>query len=913
MLSGTLVIFISFAYLLLLFAIAHWADWRCDRGRSVIANPIVYALSLAVYCTAWTYYGSVGRAAVGGAGFLPVYLGPTLAMMLCMAVLLKMLRIAKTYRITSIADFIASRYGKSHLLGGFVTLIAVIGIIPYIALQLKAIAMGLSVLIEPSARPILGEGNAWWQDGTLYVAMTLALFSVLFGTRHLDTTERHEGLVAAIAFESLIKLGAFLAVGFYVTYVLFNGFSDVFAKAAAMPELQALFTLSQTTPGGYVNWFTVTILSLVAFVLLPRQFQVMVVENVNESHLKRAAWMLPMYLLLINLFVLPIALGGLLHYGGQGPDPDTFVLMLPVDHGQQALALFAFVGGLSAATGMVIVETIALSTMVCNDLIMPWLLRQNRFEHARHEDLHRLLLGIRRMAIVLIMFLGYLYFRLAGEAYALVSIGLISFAAVAQFAPAMVGALYWRGATRQGALAGLLAGFAIWVYCLLLPSFAKSGWLPPAFMNEGLFGWSFLQPEALFGLSGFDPLSHALFWSWFFNIGAFVLVSLYRPPDGLQASQAMLFVDIDRRQHANNRSAVLWRGRADVGGITSVVARFLGQDKADRLEKTYHLEQVRHGQERALSHLVPLAETQLAGAIGSTSARALMASVVREEPLDLEEVMEILDEASQIRAYSHKLEEKSTALQKATDELRSANERLKELDRLKDDFMSSVTHELRTPLTSIRAFSELLYDDPNMDIEDRKRFLGIIVAETERLTRLVNQVLDMAKLESGNADWDIHVHELAPILDHALASIGQLFRDKSVKLICNSPKTPVFVAVDRDRLVQVVLNLVGNALKFVRTGEGEIQVELISDGLWAHVAVKDNGPGILPEDQPLIFEKFRQGGDSLTGKPQGTGLGLPISRQIIEHFGGSLKVESDPAACPGAAFIFDLPCCPQPH
>src|SRR5881394_2896353 len=329
--------------------------------------------------------------------------------------------------------------------------------------------------------------------------MILAAFTILFGTRHLDAAEHHQGMVAAIAFESLVKLVAFLAVGVFVTYGLYNGVGDLFARAAADPKLHAMMTPLEGFGGGYASWVWLTILSMLAIVFLPRQFQVAVIENVDEKHLKTAVWLFPLYMFAINLFVLPIAFGGMLSFSASGVDADSFVLTLPMAHGHEALTLLVFIGGISAATGMVIVETIALSTMVCNDLVMPILLRWKRLRLAAEGDFARLLLTIRRGAIVAILLLGYFYFLAAGEAYALVSIGLISFAAVAQLAPACIGGLYWKGATRAGALAGLSAGFAVWAYTLLLPAFAKSGWLGASIVEYGPFGVEALRPTQLFG------------------------------------------------------------------------------------------------------------------------------------------------------------------------------------------------------------------------------------------------------------------------------------------------------------------------------------------------------------------------------------------------------------------------------
>src|SRR3989454_12438533 len=395
MLTAPVIVIASFAYVGVLFAIAFYGDKRADAGRSIIANPYIYALSLAVYCTTWTFYGSVGRAATSGIGFLPIYLGPTLMAALWWYVMLKIIRISKQNRITSIADFIASRYGKSQMLGGLVTIIAVVGIIPYIALQLKAISGTFLIMLQypDVAMPDKQGAPLFLGDNTFYIAMLLAAFTILFGTRHLDATERHEGLVAAIAFESLVKLLAFIAVGMFVTFWLYDGFADIFSRAGHTPQLSALLTFGGKS-GSYATWASLTFLSLAAIMFLPRQFQVTVVENVDERHLTKAIWLFPLYLLAINVFVLPITFGGLLHFPNGAVDADTFVLTLPIAERQPWLALFAFLGGLSAATGMGIVETIALSPMGGNDLVRPGLLRPRAPRLTGRRGLSRVAAGI---------------------------------------------------------------------------------------------------------------------------------------------------------------------------------------------------------------------------------------------------------------------------------------------------------------------------------------------------------------------------------------------------------------------------------------------------------------------------------------------------------------------------------------
>jgi Na+/proline symporter/nitrogen-specific signal transduction histidine kinase len=885
-LEAWVVIAVSFAYLGLLFAIAYYADQRADAGRSLIASPYIYSLSLAVYATAWTFYGSVGRAAENGVGFLPIYIGPTLMIALWWVVMRKILRISKQNRITSLADFIASRYGKSALLGGVVTVIAVIGILPYISLQLKAVSASCNTI----AGGVAGADTAFW------VALILAAFTILFGTRHLDAAEHHEGMVAAIAFESLVKLVAFVAVGAWVSWGLYNGFGDIFARAAADPAIEPMLAPFGGVGGDYSSWIWLTILSMLAIMFLPRQFQVTVIENKDEAHLKKAIWLFPLYMLAINVFVLPIAFGGLLHFPSGSVEADSFVLTLPMSQKQELLALVVFIGGLSAATGMVIVETIALSTMVCNDLVMPVLLRMRALRLNQRRDLTGLLLGIRRGAIVLILLLGYLYFKIAGEAYALVSIGLISFAAVAQFAPAALGGIFWKGGTRLGALAGLTAGFAVWFYTLLLPAFARSEWLPIGFLEHGPLGIELLKPLALFGVSGLDQITHAMIWSMVANVGAFVGVSLLHAPSVEEHRQAALFVDVFKRPAG--AGARFRRGTASDAELFNLLARFVGLRAAGEA----FAEHARRGAGTDLVHFV---ENQLAGVIGAASAHIMLASVVKEEVLTLDQVRAVLDDASQIVVYSHRLEQKSQELERATRELREANERLTELDRMKDEFVSTVSHELRTPLTSIRSFTEILHDNPQLPAAERERFLGIVIKETGRLSRLIGQVLDVSRLESGRVEWHESLLDMREVIEDTAASTSQLFRERDVRLECNMPGRVPKVRADLDRIVQVVVNLLSNAVKFIEPGRGRVQIELVEEAGFLRVDVRDNGPGISPEHQEMIFEKFRQAGDPLTGKPQGTGLGLYISRRIVEHSGGRLWVTSRPGQ--GACFSFTLP------
>ena len=867
MVAAWLVVVVSLAYLGLLFGIAHYGNRRAAAGRSLIANGTVYALSLAVYATSWTYYGSVGRAATRGLEFLTIYLGPALMMACAPIVLQKMIRISKRYRITSLSDFAAARYGNSHLLGGLVALIAVVGTVPYIALQLKAVSSTFLVVTggEMSAAdvPLLA-------DTALYVALVLAVFAILFGTRQLDATERHEGMVAAIAFESVVKLAAFLAAGVFVTFSLFGGFADLFDQAAAAQVLNGVSRVD-----GYGNWFWLIVLSSFAVLLLPRQFQIGVVENVDERHVRTAAWLFPLYLLVINIFVVPIALAGVLVLGDTA-SPDTYVLALQQ---HEALALLVFVGGLSAATGMVIVETIALSTMVSNSLVLPLLLRRARV--VARSGLGKLVLRIRRVTILVVLLLGFGFFRLSGESLGLVDMGLVSFAAVAQFAPALLGGLWWKGGTRNGALAGLVAGIALWAYTLLLPELAKSGWATESIVRDGPFGVALLRPQELLGLTGMGAVGNGVFWSLLVNVVLYVGVSLAGRPTPAEAGHAALFVDIDRQ--AVGSGARFYRGSVPVTQLRGLLARFVGDDAAGALVADHG---ARSGaplsdDAQADAELVRRVEAALTGAVGPAAARALVASVSDEEPLGMAEVIELVGEAQHLR----------------------------ELDRLKDEFIATVTHELRTPLTSIRAFTEILRDNPELSGAERGRYLEIMATEAERLTRMVNQVLDLARLESGSTRWRLTEVDLSEAVDEAVTATAQLFTDKQVVLEVDATGPGPVVEADRDGVLQVLLNLLSNAVKAAPPTGGRVRIRLHTDGGSANgtarIDVADNGPGVPPSDREVIFDRFRQGGAG-TG-PGGTGLGLAISRRIVEQFGGSVAVSDCGGNGRGATFSVRLP------
>jgi len=570
MLSLNVVIAACLAYTLALFCIAFLAERRAARGRhGWVRSPLVYTLSLSVYCTGWTFYGAVGSAARNGLEFVTIYLGPSLVMFAWWFLLRKLVRIGRAQRVTSIADLISARYGKSGTLGVVVTLLAVFASTPYIALQLQSLTLSIDVLVTLQSDEDATRNNP--ASVGFWFAVGLGLFAILFGTRSIDANEKHFGVVSAIAVEAVVKLFALLAVGIFVVWGLSFGPAELFAT---LPDT-GLLTDDIFGP----RWATLMFLSASALICLPRMFQVMVVENSDERHLATAAWAFPLYLLLISLFVLPIAVAGKALLP-ESANPDVYVLTLPLSQGQLGLTLLSFLGGFSAATSMVIVATIAMSTMISNHIVVPIWLRLNPARVQTSGDVRAVVLNARRISIGLILALGYTYFLVTGGTAALASIGLIAFAGAAQVLPALLGGIFWRGATRTGAMTGILLGFTIWCYTLLLPSFGGAFLLSEAALANGPFGIDWLKPSALFGLPSSDPLVHSLFWSMLLNVSGFIAVSLLSTQGPLERLQSAQFVDIFRQADAG--TLVLPRS-ATSEDLFTLAQRILGTETAHQL------------------------------------------------------------------------------------------------------------------------------------------------------------------------------------------------------------------------------------------------------------------------------------------------------------------------------------------
>ena len=639
MINLGLLSLIILGYFALLFGAASWAERKGKKGQSVIANPTVYTLSMAVFCTSWTFYGSVGRAATTGLDFIAVYLGPTLMAFTWWFFLRKMLRVSKELKLVSIADFISSRYGNSVILGAVVTIFAVIGIMPYIALQIKAVSQTFDLISAPVFAANAKDHNVFMHifriDTTLILAVLLGIFSVVFGARHLDTSERHEGLVAAIALESVVKLVAFLAVGIFVTYGLFDGFGDIFSRVLnRFPEKEHLLLLSSEF-SSYTTWATFIIMSMMAFMFLPRQFHIMVVENTREWHIREAMWRFPAYLFLINLFVIPIALGGLLLHDGDVSRADYFVVSIPMMADQQWLAVLVFVGGFSAAAGMVMLSSVALSTMMLNNLLMPAILK---IRSLQGRDISGLLINLKRVCIFVVIFVGYVFYNMIGESYTLVKIGFISFIGATQFAPAVICGLYWKRANRIGVITGLVLGFVVWFYTLLVPSFVFSGWMGNEILETCLLNLRFLCPLHLFGMYGLDMWSHSLLWTLFFNLGSLVTLSFLFGQDEVQKEQAVKFVDVFSKAPGPGKKQRLSKAPT-ANELIELMSKFIGEDKAEAAISSFLGE--RKIVDPQLPEIKDFTERTLAGYVGSAPARIIVDNYLAARGSKMEDVFDI--------------------------------------------------------------------------------------------------------------------------------------------------------------------------------------------------------------------------------------------------------------------------------
>lgn len=880
-------------YLAMLFVLAYFAE-KNPKGKWV-SNPYVYTLSLAVYCTAWTYYGSVGIASSSGISFLAVYLGPVIALPLWIVVMRKVIRISKQHKISSIADFISMRYGNNRLLGALVTITCLFAIIPYISLQLKAVSETFSLISTKESYVSTG----FFDDSTFYIALLIAVFVAFYGTLSTDTSQHKKGIIATVALESILKLSFFLAIGIYVTFYLFDGTSDVYTQASLQDNLEQLTSFGGLENG--FNWLFTICLSFFAIFLLPRQFHVAVVENDNESYLRKAIWLFPLYLLLFNVFVIFIAWAGNISLP-ETVNHDYYSLLLPLQQNNYGLALLVFIGGFTTVISMIVVSTLALSTMVSNNIVIPYGFIKTLVEGNPEENTKRIK-NIRRVAIFLLIIIAYFFYVKFSVQLSLYSIGLISFVIIAQLAPSFFMGLTWRRGTARGAEIGILVGLAIVFYTLFLPIISQVVMPNVKFVEEGLFGYAWLQPTHLFGLDYLTPESNAFLWSISFNTLTFVGFSLRTKGNYRERNYAEMFVNHENYGNLQE-GGFIWKGEAYVADIKRLLNRFLGEQRTDRalqiFNKKYNISET---EERADARLINFSEKLLTGSIGSASAKILLSSVSKETPISLVEVLNILEESKETKASNKLLVEKSKELSAMAHQLKAANEELRVQDKLKDEFLDTVAHELKTPITSIKAASEVL-EDEGMPPGLRNRFLENISRDTDRLDTLIHNILDLEKLSSNRTDLDISEHNMSKTIHKAIKGVEQIATKKDVK-IKFPDKKQVLAAYDEDRILQVLTNLLSNSLKFTEPHKGRIKILLKDLGKEVLVAVQDNGRGIPDEDKDYIFEKFYQSKNQNIKKPQGSGLGLAICKKIVESHKGTIAVDKEFAK--GTQLIFTIP------
>ena len=888
--SFSLLVILS-GYLAFLFYIAYWEE---KKGNSKWTNnPYIYTFSLAVYCTAWTYYGSIGVAADSGLSYLPIYLGPIIIAPSWILILKKIIRISRVNKISSIADFISLRYGNSRFLGAIVTIICLTGIIPYIALQLKAIAETFHVVTKTEIRSFI------FDDTTTYVAIALALFASYYGTRYVDASEKRKGIVTAVALESVLKLVFFVIIGVYVTFFVFDGFDDIYQKASLLEHFK-----EKNSIGGLpqaINWFLLCVLSMFAIFLLPRQFQVGVIENNRENHINTAVWLFPLYLLLFNIFVYPIAWGGNILFEGQEVNSDAYSLLIPQLFNNKTLTVLVFLGGFSAAISMIVVSSIGLSTMVTNNILIPYnLLGKLKSDESISS---KSILNSRKIGIFSLIILSYFIYRFFGLDYNLVSIGMVAFVIISQLAPAFFGALFWRRGSRLGAIYSIIVGFIVCIYTLLVPYAIGITNSESTFISDGFMGYELLKPFQLFGLDYLQPVPHALFWSMLFNCVTYFAVSVSFKGNYRERNYAEMFVDINK-YITNHENAFIWKGTAYRNDIEKVLIRFLGIERTKRAMNIFNVKyNVDINQELADARLIKFSENLLTGHIGTASARILISSVVKEEKITLPEVLKILEESKENIIINKKLTETSNELKEITAKLQNANISLMAKDKQKDEFLDTVTHELRTPITAIRAASEILHDDDEIPDELKKQFLQNIISESDRLNRLIDKILDLEKFETGKQTIHPAKNNLVETIEKSIEPLQQLIKNKNISIYIES-KSKVNAYYDEDRIFQVITNLVSNAIKFCPENEGLITIQIVDKENFIQTSVIDNGKGINPNDFEAIFDKFYQSTNQNIKKPVGSGLGLAICKQIIEHHKGKIWVEP---SLKGACIVFTLP------
>nr|WP_324292103.1 ATP-binding protein [Chryseobacterium sp. C-71] len=887
MMSSFALFIVVLIYLALLFLVAHLAEKK--KSKIWINNPYIYALSLAVYCTAWTYYGSIGVAATSGLNYLPIYIGPIMVIPAWIYINTRIVRISRVNKISSLADFISLRYGNSRSFSAIITLVCLFAIIPYIGLQIKAISETFHLVTETKI-----SQNILTDSGT-FVVILIAVFSSYYGTKYVDASEKRLGIISAIALESFLKLFFIIILGLFVIYYAFDGFSDLYQKASKFPDFKAKNTFNGIE--GAMNWMVLCMISGTAICILPRQFHTAIVENRQEKHIKTAIWFFPLYLLIFTIFIFPIAWGGRLIFEGQNVNPEFYSILIPQYFNNTLITVLVFLGGLSSSISMIIISAITLSIMLSNNLIIPYGLL-GKFKAENEVQNTRNITNIRKFSIfglIILAFAFYKYFILRSS---LDSVGLISFVIIAQLAPAFFGAIFWRRGSYKGAVIGLLAGLIICYFGLIIPQYYFS-------YNSELKGFlrDLYDTFQFFDIYFLTRIPEIFFWSILVNTALFTILSVSMKGNYRERNFAELYVDIDKYIQ-NHEDAFIWRGTAYVSDIQNILERFLGQKKTEQAMRIFNIKYNIDSQtETADSRFIKFSENLLAGRIGTASAKILIEGVTKEDKISLKEVLNILEESKENITLNKKLTEKSEELKQLSNDLSAANENLIVKDRQKDDFLDSVAHELRTPITAIRSAGEILADDDDIPLDIKREFLNNIITESDRLSEIINDILYLDKLQHGEIALNIHENNIIETYKKALNPILHLIQQKFIHVSEVDLLNHYQFEYDEARFIQLFQNILGNALKFTED-QGIIQTKFSERDNFLIIKIFNTGKHISEEDLEMIFDKFYQSKNQNILKPTGSGLGLAISKRIVEAHNGNIKAENSGL---GVTFTIMLP------
>ncbi|WP_306845914.1 ATP-binding protein [Chryseobacterium lathyri] len=874
-------------YLALLFLVAHLAEKK--RSKRWVNNPYIYALSLAVYCTAWTYYGSIGVAATSGLNYLPIYIGPIMIIPAWIYINTRIVRISRVNKISSLADFISLRYGNSRSFSAIITIVCLLAIVPYIGLQIKAISETFHLVTKTSM------SNNILTDNATFVVILIALFSSYYGTRYVDASEKRLGIISAIALESFLKLFFIIILGIFVIYFVFDGFSDIYEKASQFEDFKEKNTFNGIE--GAINWMVLCMISATAICILPRQFHTAIIENRQEKHIKTAIWFFPLYLLIFTVFIFPIAWGGRLIFDGQHVNPEFYSILIPQHFDNTLITVFVFLGGLSSCISMIIISAITLSIMLSNNLIIPYGLL-GKFKSDNEIQNTRNITNIRKFSIFALIIMAFVFYKYFILKTSLDSVGLISFVVIAQLAPSFFGAIFWRRGSYKGAVAGLLAGLAICYFGLIIPQYYFS-------YNQELKGIIREMYDAFtfFNIPFLSRISQIFFWSVFTNTALFTIISVSVKGNYRERNFAELYVDIDKHI-LNHENAFVWRGTAYVSDIKNILERFLGKNKTEQALRIFNLKyNIDSKTETADSRFIKFSENLLAGRIGTASAKILIEGVTKEDKISLKEVLNILEESKENIILNKKLTEQSEELQKLSDDLRTANENLIVKDRQKDDFLDSVAHELRTPITAIRSAGEILADDDDIPFDIKQEFLNNIITESDRLSEIINDILYLDKLEHGEIALNIKENNILETYKKALNPLLHLIQQKNIHLSEVNLLNQTVFEHDEAKMIQLFQNIFGNALKFT-DNQGTIQTKLSEKEDHVIITIFNTGRHIPEEDLEMVFDKFYQSKNQNILKPTGSGLGLAISKKIVQAHSGTIKAENSGL---GVTFTISIP------